>query len=95
MLSQKHKAIAYASSIFNSKESNYPVTERECLVVVWMLEKFRSYFSEKSITLITDHSAHVHLTTGKHLSSRTIRWDLKIVEFNVKIEHRAEIQYCC
>ena len=37
--------------------SNYSVIERECLLIVWGIRKFREYFEGFSSTIITDHSS--------------------------------------
>ncbi|GFW25582.1 uncharacterized protein TNCV_1308431 [Trichonephila clavipes] len=66
--------------------------ERECLAVVWALNKFRTYLGSLPIKVITDHAALTHLTTGKNLSNRMIRWALKLAEFNIEWEHRPETQ---
>ncbi|GFV98118.1 transposon Tf2-9 polyprotein [Trichonephila clavipes] len=46
-------------------EENYTVTERECLAVVWALNKFRTYLGSLPIKVITDHAALTHLTTDQ------------------------------
>ncbi|GFX65254.1 retrovirus-related Pol polyprotein from transposon 297 [Trichonephila clavipes] len=66
--------------------------ERECLAVVWALNKFRTYLGSLPIKVITDHAALTRLTHGKNLSRRMIRWVLKLVEFNIEWEHRSGTQ---
>lgn len=44
MLAQKGRPIAFGSRIFNTAERNYSITERECLVVIWALNKLRCFF---------------------------------------------------
>ncbi|GFW70193.1 hypothetical protein TNCV_4467521 [Trichonephila clavipes] len=77
-----------SSRMLSSAERNYTVTERECLAVVWALNKFRKYLGSLPIKVITDHAALTRLTHGKNLSSRMIRWVLKLAEFNMEWEHR-------
>ncbi|GFW47134.1 retrovirus-related Pol polyprotein from transposon 297 [Trichonephila clavipes] len=92
VLSQEQRPVVFASRTLNAAERNYTVTERECLAVVWALNKFRTYLGFLPIKIITDHAALTHLTTSKNLSNRMIRWALKLVEFNIKWDHRPGTQ---
>ncbi|GFW63094.1 hypothetical protein TNCV_4454421 [Trichonephila clavipes] len=92
VLQQNQKPIAFASRTLNKAERNYTVTERECLAVIWALNKFKTYFGPLPVKVITDHGALTKLTNGKNLSSRMIRWALKLSEFNIEWEHRPGVQ---
>ncbi|GFW55772.1 retrovirus-related Pol polyprotein from transposon opus [Trichonephila clavipes] len=92
VLQQNQKPIAFASRTLNKAERNYTVTERECLSVIWALNKFKTYFGPLPVKVITDHAALTKLTNGKNLSSRMIRWALKFSEFNIEWEHRPGVQ---
>ncbi|GFW37823.1 retrovirus-related Pol polyprotein from transposon 297 [Trichonephila clavipes] len=92
VLNQEQRPVVFASRTLSAAERNYTVTERECLAVVWALNKFRTYLGSLPIKVITDHAALTHLTTGKNLSNRMIRWALKLAEFNIEWEHRPGTQ---
>ncbi|GFX13885.1 retrovirus-related Pol polyprotein from transposon opus [Trichonephila clavipes] len=92
VLQQNPKPIAFASRTLNKAERNYTVTERECLAVIGSLNKFKTYFGPLPVKVITDHAALTKLTNGKNLSSRMIRWALKLSEFNIEWEHRPGVQ---
>ncbi|GFX65869.1 retrovirus-related Pol polyprotein from transposon 297 [Trichonephila clavipes] len=92
VLNQKHRPIAFASRALNKADRNYTVTERECLAVIWALNKFKTYFGSLPVKVITDHAALTKITNGKNLSSRMIRWALKLSEFNIEWEHRPGVQ---
>ncbi|GFX65213.1 retrovirus-related Pol polyprotein from transposon opus [Trichonephila clavipes] len=91
-LNQNHRPIAFTSRSLNKAERNYTVTERECLAVIWAFNKFNIYFGSLPVKIITDHVALTKLTNGENLSSRMIRWPLKISEFNIEWEHRPGVQ---
>ncbi|GFX82269.1 retrovirus-related Pol polyprotein from transposon 17.6 [Trichonephila clavipes] len=88
VLNQKQRPVVFASRT----ERNYTATERECLAVVWAPNKFRTYLGSLPFKVITDHVALTHLTKGKNLSNRMIRWALKLAEFNIEWEHQSGTQ---
>ncbi|GFW64229.1 retrovirus-related Pol polyprotein from transposon 17.6 [Trichonephila clavipes] len=92
VLNQNQRPIAFASRTLNKAERNYTVTERECLAVIWALNKFKTYFGSLPVKVITDHATLTKLTNGKNLSSRMIRWALKLSEFNIEWEHQPGVQ---
>ncbi|GFU49100.1 retrovirus-related Pol polyprotein from transposon opus [Trichonephila clavipes] len=96
VLKQEQRPVVFASRTLSTAERNYTVTERErereCLAVVWALNKFRTYLGSLPIKVITDHAALTRLTHGKNLSNRMIRWALGLAEFNIEWEHRHETQ---
>ncbi|GFT72249.1 retrovirus-related Pol polyprotein from transposon 297 [Trichonephila clavipes] len=57
VLQQNQKPIAFASRTLNKAERNYTITERECLAVIWALNKFKTYFGPLPVKVITDHAA--------------------------------------
>ncbi|GFU75062.1 retrovirus-related Pol polyprotein from transposon 17.6 [Trichonephila clavipes] len=65
VLQQNQKPIAFASRTLNKAERNYTVTERECLAVIWALNKFKTYFGPLPVKVITDHAALTKLTNGE------------------------------
>jgi hypothetical protein len=62
---KKHCAISYASKTLTGPQLNYTTTEKELLVVVFAIEKFRSYFVGAKVTVYTDHAALKYLLTKK------------------------------
>ncbi|GFX68092.1 retrovirus-related Pol polyprotein from transposon opus [Trichonephila clavipes] len=53
VLNQNHRPIAFASRTLNKAERNYTVTERECLAVIWALNKFKTYFGSLPVKMGT------------------------------------------
>ncbi|GFW09536.1 retrovirus-related Pol polyprotein from transposon opus [Trichonephila clavipes] len=92
VLNQNHRPIAFASRTLNKAERNYTVTERECLAVIWALNKFKTYFGSLPVKVITDHAALTELTNGKNFFSRMIRWALKLSEVNIEWKHLPGVQ---
>ncbi|GFY17946.1 retrovirus-related Pol polyprotein from transposon 297 [Trichonephila clavipes] len=92
VLNQEQRPVVFASRTLSAAERNYTVTERECLAAVWALNKFRTYLDSLPIKVITDHAALTHLTNGKNLSNRMIRWALKLADFNIEWDYHPGTQ---
>ena len=59
ILSQKddenrERVIAYASKSLNKAESNYRITDQECLVVIWAVKHFEQYLELLPFQIVTD-----------------------------------------
>jgi hypothetical protein len=62
---RKHHAIAYASKTLSGPQLNYATTKKELLVVVFVVDKFRSYLVGAKVIVHTDHAALKYLLTKK------------------------------
>ena len=80
--------IAYFSHKLNRAQTNYSVTELECLAAVMSLKKFRAYVEGQDFTIITDHASLQWLMRQTDLNGRLARWSLKLQGFRFKIQHR-------
>jgi hypothetical protein len=69
---RKHHAIAYASKTLNGAQLNYATTEKEVLVVVFQIDKFRSYLVGAQVIVFTDHTALKYLLTKKDAKPKLI-----------------------
>jgi hypothetical protein len=69
---RKHHAIAYASKTLIGAQLNYATTIKELIVVIFAIDKFRSYLVGAKVIVYTDHAALKYLLTKKD----AIRWIL-------------------
>ena len=84
----KEHVISYASRSMNKTEKNYPITDQECLAVIWAVKHFQHYLGLKPFTLVTDHSALKWLQTSKLPKGRRARWVMELQQYTFEIKHR-------
>jgi hypothetical protein len=66
---KKHYAISYASETLTGTQLNYATMEKELLVVVLAIKKFRLYLVGAKVIVYTDHDALKYLLTKKDAKS--------------------------
>jgi hypothetical protein len=74
--------IAYASRILSLAESNYTVTEKECLAVIWATKHFHHLIQGQSFSIVTDHEAIPWLKKHKNPKGRLARWIVHLSEYD-------------
>lgn len=92
VLSQKteqgEQVIAYASRTLTKAEQKYSATERECIAVIWAVERFRPYIEGTHFTIITDHYSLLWLHNLKDPQGRLARWALRLQPYSFDLIHR-------
>ena len=81
-------SIYFISRNLTPPECNYTVTEKEFLVVVYSINKFRHYITSFETFIHTDHSSIKFLINKPITNGRITRWLLLLQEFNVTIIDR-------
>lgn len=83
------RVLSYASRLLGPAESNYSISEKECLALVWAVQKFRSYVWGNRIRIVTDHHALCWLMKKRDLAGRLARWSLQLQDHDMEIVHRS------
>ncbi|GJU31369.1 reverse transcriptase domain-containing protein [Tanacetum coccineum] len=84
--------IYFASKTLNLAQQKYTVTEKELMVVVFAIDKLRSYLILSKTFVHTDHSALKHLFKKQDAKPHLIRWILLLQEFDIEIKDRRGIE---
>ena len=82
------RVISYLSRSLTRQERNYSTTERECLAVVWSVNKLRPYLDLVPFTVVTDHYSLVWLQNMKQPTGRLARWQVQLQQYDLTIIHR-------
>jgi hypothetical protein len=89
---RKDHVISYASKTLSGPQLHYATTEKELIVVVFAINKFRSYLVGAKVIIYTDHVALKYLLTKKDAKPWLIRWILLLQEFDFKIKDKKGIE---
>ena len=92
---QEH-VVEYASTKLDPTQQKWHLTHLEGFAIVWALRKWRRYLEGRHDTkVITDHKALLFIRHNQYsdASHKLIRWMTFIDTFDVKFEHRHDIDH--
>ena len=79
--------VFYASRKLLPREANYSAIEKECLALVWAVEKFQYYLYGREFLIETDHRPLVYMKNFKGKNARLTRWALSLQPYTFTIVH--------
>lgn len=77
--------VAYASRKLLLREQRYAVMEKECLAIVWAIQKFETYLYGKEFTVETDHMPLRYMQKSRITDGRILRWSLALQSYQFRI----------
>jgi hypothetical protein len=77
--------VMYASRKLLDRETRYSTIERECLGVVWSIDKFARYLFGRHFCLETDHRPLTYLKLSKSSNGRLMRWALALQDYSFTV----------
>ena len=81
------KPIAYASRSLLDREKRYAVIEKECLSIVWAVEKFKTYLYGKDFVLQTDQQPLTYLRNMRNGNNKLMRWSLSLQPYSFTLDY--------
>ena len=77
--------VAYASRKLLAREEAYATVEKECLALVWAIQKFQRYLYGKQFIIETDHQPLLYLNKAKVSNARLMRWALLLQPYRFTV----------
>uniref|UniRef100_A0A158P4K2 RNA-directed DNA polymerase n=1 Tax=Tetranychus urticae TaxID=32264 RepID=A0A158P4K2_TETUR len=87
-IEKEEKPVWYLSRLLHHAELRYSTTEKECLAIVFALEKLRPFISGLHFTVYTDHRALCWLKTKAKLPDRLLKWAIQLEQYSFDIVYR-------
>lgn len=90
------RVVEYASTKLDPTQKKWHLTHLEGFAIVWALKKWRRYLEGRHDTkVITDHKALLFIRHNQYsdASHKLIRWMTFIDTFDVKFEHRHDVDH--
>lgn len=81
--------VAYASRKLLDREKRYSTIERECLAIMFGIQRFDYYLRGKHFILEVDHKPLVYMKGCKGSNNRVSRWALNLQPYSFRIVHIA------
>src|SRR6218665_3875694 len=79
--------VSYISRELSDRERKYSVEERECLAIVWGIQKLNRYLYGRTFTVETYHCGLQYLKTGKVRNPRVTLWNLAMQNYSFRIKY--------
>ncbi|XP_059570175.1 uncharacterized protein LOC132243804 [Alligator mississippiensis] len=91
VLLQEHQEtrhpVVYLSRKLIPRERNLSSIEKECLAIVWALNKLKPYLWGQQFTVLSDHAPLQWLQTMHNTNAKLQRWSWQLQEFNFTVQH--------
>lgn len=87
VLEQDGIPLAFISRVLTDSERLFPITEKECLAIVWATEYFEDYLLSAQFTVITDHKA-LEWLDKQGFAGRVGTWKMKLQRYNFVVKYK-------
>lgn len=77
--------VAFASKKLLKREVNYSVIEKECMAIIWGIQKFQQYLYGREFVIETDAQPLLYLNRAKTDNPRLMRWAMFLQSLRYRI----------
>ena len=77
--------LAFYSRKFLEQHKRYSIIEKECLAIIWSVQKFEIYLYGRDFVLETDHQALTFIDQVRINNNRVMRWSLFLQNYRFQI----------
>ena len=78
--------VRYHCRKLKKAEQNYSTIEKECLAIVWAIEKLKVFLYGREFVLLTDNKPLVFLKESNMKNARVMRWSLFLQDWSFRIQ---------
>ena len=78
--------LSYISRRLQPREEHFSTIERECLAIVWAIQKLHIYLYGRLFVLQVDHQPLAYLNKNKVSNARLMRWAMQLQSYRFSIE---------
>ena len=78
--------VRYLSRKLNDAERRYSTIEKECLAIVWAIEKLKVYLFGNEFVLLVDHAPLQFMKESNIKNSRIMRWSLFLQDWHFVVK---------
>jgi hypothetical protein len=90
VLLQEHEGekfpVAFISKKFSNTQKRYAIMERECLAVIYAVQRFAPYLYGRPFIIETDHQPLSCLKRSRIANGRIMRWALALQPYRYRIQ---------
>lgn len=90
VLLQEHSGekfpVAYVSKKLTKCQKAYSVMEKECLAIIWAVQRFEPFLYGREFVIETDHQPLSCLKKSKVANGRIMRWALSLQPYRYRLE---------
>ena len=84
--SGKLHPVRYLSRKLTGAERNYSTIEKECLAIVWAIQKLKVFLYGREFILLVDNKPLVYLNEANLKNARVMRWAMFLQDWSFRVE---------